>query len=98
MLPFDADVSRQTSQPFRRESATHHEPHQRRDHTDDHDKFAQLAHHSKSCANRAEAEGAAVSSPPFRFASQLRESSGSTSLRANARTVWRLLRDTWCIQ
>lgn len=35
MLPLDPDIARQSSQPFRRETAPHHQSHQRGDHTDD---------------------------------------------------------------
>ena len=56
MLPLDPDIPRQSSQPFRSEAAPHHQSYQRRDDTDDHDEFAQLAHNSKSCVNRAKAQ------------------------------------------
>jgi hypothetical protein len=56
MFALDPNVAGQSSQPFRRKPAPHHEPHQRDDHTNNGDEFAQLAHYSKSCANRAEAQ------------------------------------------
>ena len=56
MFTLDPDVAGQTPEPVRRKPAPHHQPHQRDDHTYDGDEFAQLAHYSKSCANRAEAQ------------------------------------------
>ena len=56
MLALDPDIARQSSQPFRSEAAPHDQSDQRRDYTDDQDKFPQLAHNSKSCANRAKAQ------------------------------------------
>jgi hypothetical protein len=47
MLAFYPDVTGQSTQPFRRDPAPHHEPYQRDDHANDGHKFAQLAHHSK---------------------------------------------------
>ena len=56
MLALDPDVAGQSSQPFWRKTSPHHQSHQRRDHTEDHDESAQLPHHSKSCADRAKAQ------------------------------------------
>jgi len=56
MFPLDSDIPGQSSQPFWSEAAPHHQSYQRRDDTDDHDEFAQLAHNSKSCVNRAKAQ------------------------------------------
>jgi curved DNA-binding protein len=47
VFALDADISRQSSQPFRSKAAPHHQSHERRDNTEDHDEFPQLAHDSK---------------------------------------------------
>src|SRR4030095_16420367 len=52
----DSNVAGQSSQPLRRKPAPHHQPDQGGNYTNDDDEFDQLAHHSKSCANRAEAQ------------------------------------------
>ena len=56
MLALDANVARQSAQPFWCKTSPHQQAHDRGDHTDDHDEFANLAHRSKSCANWAEAQ------------------------------------------
>jgi len=56
VFALDPDVAWQSSQPLWHKSTPHHQPNQRDDHTNDGDEFAHLAHYSKSCANRAEAQ------------------------------------------
>ncbi len=56
MFALDANVAGQASQPPRHKAAPHHQPDKRDDYTYDGDEFAQLAHYSKSCANRAQAQ------------------------------------------
>src|SRR5205823_12414811 len=51
MLALDPDIARQASQPLRRKPAPHYQSDERRNYTDDHDEFPQVAHDSKSCAN-----------------------------------------------
>jgi hypothetical protein len=44
MFALDPNVARQSAEPFRRDTAPHHEAHEHRDHANDHDEFAQFAH------------------------------------------------------
>jgi hypothetical protein len=54
MFPLDSDIPGQSSEPFWSEAAPHHQSYQRRDDTDDHDKFAQLAHRFKKLRESSE--------------------------------------------
>jgi hypothetical protein len=56
MPALDPNVAGQSAQPFRRETAPHHQSNECGNHTDDHDEFSQLAHHAKSCVIHAEAQ------------------------------------------
>src|SRR5436190_12121074 len=47
MFALDSDVAGQSSQPFRSEAAPHHQSHECRDHTNDHDEFSNLTHCSE---------------------------------------------------
>src|SRR6266567_6777724 len=47
MFALNPNISRQPSQPLRSETAPHHESHECRDHTNDHDEFSQLTHCSE---------------------------------------------------
>src|SRR5882724_8294574 len=53
MLAFDADVARQSSQPFRREAAPHYQAHKRHDDANDDHVSPQLAHSTEKVARLA---------------------------------------------
>lgn len=52
MFALDANVTRQSAQPFWREAAPHQQPYQHDNQTDDYEDFSKFAHDSKSCANQ----------------------------------------------
>src|SRR5437667_12002425 len=66
MFAIDSNVTGQASQPLWSEAAPHHQSHERHNHTDDHNEFSQLAHCSKSCADRAVAQACELMTVQFR--------------------------------
>jgi hypothetical protein len=44
MFALDPNVAGQSAQPFWRETAPHHQAHERRDHANDDNEFSQFAH------------------------------------------------------
>ena len=56
MLALNPDVAGQSAQPFRSETAPHHETHEHGDQAYHSYEFSKFAHDSKSCANEAKAQ------------------------------------------
>jgi hypothetical protein len=56
MFALDPNVAGQSAEPFGRETAPHRQSDQRRDRTNHHDEFSELARDSKSCAIQAKAQ------------------------------------------
>jgi len=54
MFALDPNVAGQSAQPFWRETAPHHQTHERRDHANDHNEFPQFAH---TCSSHKEHKG-----------------------------------------